>query len=727
VNDSALIRVPAGDSTVRRRRARPDLEAIPAARKVELDGELTDEVWQRPPAAADFVQSEPRDGEPATERTEVWVAFDETHLYVAAYLHDREAGRLLVNDIREDFREENQDDFELLLDTFGDQRNGYVFITNVAGAKSDRQVANEGREINLSWDAVWSVKTRTRPDGWTAEMAIPFRTLRYAAAGPQRWGINFSRRIRRKNEIDFWAPVPRAYNLARVSLAGELLGLVIPGAARDLRIKPYVAGTTVRETGGASFAEQLDGGFDLKLGVTRGLTLDATVNPDFAQVEADEQQVNLTQFSQFFPEKREFFLENSGVFYVGDAARNNRVFQPPTPDEDLLLFHSRRIGLTPDGRAITIPAGVRLTGRSGGFTVGALSIQTRSTRTSPANNYSVVRLRRDVGNGGDVGAIVMSRQATDSSGDYNRVFGADANIRFFGRLDWNSYLIGTATPGVASGQYAWRTSLNYEGNFFHGKVGVLQVGEGFSDDLGYYRRTGARKYLADIGIRPRPAALRRRGVREMHPHVVWDIYEDLGGQLIGRNLHNGYSFFLNDGGFFELSVNNKFQRLEGPLRLSPDADSLPPGRYGWTEYQLRGSTDASRAVSLSLTGILGGLWSGSQRTVNATVTVKTGYRLRLAAGVSRTSADLERGGRSRFAATLVTVRGNYSFSSDMFLDAFAQYDPERKLVNANVRFNLIHGPLSDLYVVVNEQRFGGVDAPTPGRSVIVKFTQMLAL
>lgn len=714
------------DTTARRFREPLGIRAVPAAERIVVDGRLDETVWQGPPAARDFVQAEPREGEPATEATEVWVAYDEANLYVAAYLHDQQPDRVVVNQIRKDFNEAAQDAFEVLLDTFGDRRNGYVFATNAAGARADRQVANEGREINTSWDGVWTVKTRQVDGGWTLEMAIPFRTLRYAATGEQRWGVNFSRRIRRKNEIVFWAPVPRAYNLARVSLAGTLDGVVIPRATRDLRVKPYLAASTLRPTGGLGFDQSLDGGLDLKLGVTRGLTLDATINPDFAQVEVDEQQVNLTQFSQFFPEKREFFLENSGIFYVGDAARNNRVFTAPTPDEDLLLFHSRRIGLTPDGRPITIPGGLRLTGRAGGLTVGALSIQTRATTTSPANNYSVLRFRRDLGRGSDFGVIAMNRQATDTSGDYNRVFGADLNARFFGRLDWNSYLIGTVTPGVSDGQYAARSSLNYEGNFFHGKGGVLQVGEGFNDELGYYRRTGARKYFVDIGIRPRPPALRARGIREMHPHIVWDIYTDLHGRAIGRNLHSGYTFFLNNGGYAELSVNAKFQRITGPLRLSPNADPLPAGGYGWTEYQLRGSTDPSRPVFVTWTGILGGLWSGSQRTLNAAVTVVPSHRFRLTTGLAHTSADLERDGDSRFTATLLTIRGSYSFSTVMFLDAFGQYDPVRKLLNTNFRFNLIHGPLSDLYLVFNEQRFGGPDAPVPGRSVIVKFTQMLA-
>ena len=695
---------------------------------IRIDGVLDEEVWGRAKAATGFVQSEPTEGLPATEASEVRVVSDGRTIYIGAYLYDREPGKLIVNDIKKDFKEEDQDDFEVLLDTFGDRRNGYVFITNIEGAKADRQVANEGREVNTSWDAVWSVKTRVVDDGWVVEMAIPLRSLRFDPAAGHPWGINFSRRIRRKNEVVFWAPVPRAYNLARVSLAGDLIGLAVEGAGRNLRIKPYLLGRAVRETGGAAFDEQVDGGVDLKVGVGAGLTLDATINPDFAQVEADEQQVNLTQFSQFFPEKREFFLENSGIFYVGDAARNNRVVLNPTPDEDLLLFFSRRIGLNAQGREIPIPAGLRLTGKLGGFSIGAVSMQTRASDLGRATNYGVFRLRKNVMKGSDLGLLFMNRQATDTSGDFNRVFGVDGNIRFAGKVDWNSYLIGSATPGKSAGQYAARTSINYEGNFVHAKGGVLQVGDGFQDDLGYYRRTGVRKYLFDVGLRPRPQWLKRRGVREAHPHLVWDFYSNLSGHLIAKRLHTGNTFFFSNGAFFELSWNPTLQEIATPFRISPDIAAIPAGRYSWTENQLFLSTDPSRPVSVASRFIIGGLWSGTQRTVSGTLTIRPSYQFRLATGLQRTSADLDAPAGAHFTSTLITVRGNYSFTTRMFLDALAQYDPGRHLLNANIRFNLIHHPLSDLYLVLNEQRVNDPMQPdvVPGRSLIVKATHMLA-
>jgi hypothetical protein len=704
---------------------RREVVAVPVDGKIRLDGVLDDPAWKRAEPATGFAQSEPREGQPATEPTEVFVAFDAENLYIGAVMHDSDPAREVVNDIRKDFREDDQDDFEVILDTFRDRRNGYVFITNPAGGRVDRQIANEGREINSSWDAIWDVRTERTAGGWTAELRIPFRTLRFEPGSKAGWGINFSRRIRRRNEVTFWAPVPRAFNLMRLSLAGDLAGLQVGAAGRDIRVKPYVLQNTVRDVGGSRFDNKFDAGVDLKLAVTRGLTLDGTVRPDFAQVEADEQQVNLTQFTQFFPEKREAFLENSGIFYVGDAARLNRVYVPATPDDDNLLFFSRRIGIRGDRRPLPIDAGLRLTGMAGGFGIGLINMQVRGDGATDAANYSVLRVRRNVWQGSDVGVLFMQRQSTDHGDNYNRVAGVDANIRFLGRLDWNSYLVGTRTPGRSGDQYSARTSLNWEGNFFHGKGGVMSLGENFNNDLGFYRRVGVKKWFTDLGFRPRPEALRRRGIRELHPHIVWDLFTDQANHMVQKRLHTGQTFFFENGAVVEFSWNPVFNQLAEPLQLGPKVDSLPVGPYGWTEYGLLANTDQSRMVSLSSRWTVGGLYNGTQRSVNATVTVRPTYKLRLSTGLQRTSAHLELV-RGDLVSSFWTTRANYSFSPDMFVDALSQYDPGSKQVNANVRFNLIHHPLSDLFIVYNDQRFLTADAPVAGRSITLKFTQMLA-
>lgn len=708
---------------------------------IKIDGVLDEAVWKTAEPATDFVQSEPLEGQPATEKTDVWVLFDADNLYIGAKLQDSQVSSLVVNDIKKDFVELQQDDFEVLLDTFGDRRNAYVFITNVEGARHDRQVALEGREINQSWDAVWDVKTSIQADGWTVEMRIPFRALRFDKTSDRQWGINFSRHIRRKNEVVFWSPVPRAYNLNRVSLAGDLDGLQTGRAGRDLRIKPYIASSTIREQGTTAvpnprFGTSGDVGVDVRSAITAGLTLDLTVNPDFGQVEADEQQVNLTQFSQFFPEKRDFFLENSGVFYIGDAARNNRVNPTPTPDEDNLLFFSRRIGLTSGGQQIPIFGGVRLTGKATeGTRIGLLNIQERESNGLPAVNSSAFRLRQNLGRvGNDIGIFAMQRVNTSGldtgtvqrrNDYYNRVLGMDANIRLFGNLDWNSYVVGTQTKGIDSGAYAWRSTLNWEGNFFHGKGGLMQLGPGFQNDLGYYRRTDVRKYLLDTGIRPRSPWLRAHGIREFHPHVVWSYQEDLAGDILAKNMHSGWSTFFNNGAVMELSVNPNANRLTNALRLNPKVDALLPGLYTWTEYMLYVVTDQSRALSTSFRYITGGLYDGTQHTINGTVTFQPNYRFRTTVGIQRTSARITSLDQP-FVNSVYTVRANYSFNTNMFVDALSQYDIVSKAFNANVRFNLIHHPLSDVFLVFNEQHILTPDRPVPGRGILLKVTQMFS-
>jgi len=717
---------PNGHSAPRRSEdGRRELVAARAASAIRVDGSLDDEAWKNAAVATGFVQSEPREGQPATERTEVRVVFDRENIYVGAYMHDADPSGLVVADLRKDFREEDQDDFEVILDTFTDRRNGYVFITNPAGARVDRQISNEGREVNPSWDAIWEVKTARVADGWTAELSIPFRALRFDRSASQPWGINFSRRIRRKNETTYWSPVPRAFTFYRLSLAGNLAGLEPGSSSRDLRVKPYVLGNTVRDIGVRPYEEKVDAGLDIKYGVTSGLTLDVTVRPDFAQVEADEQQVNLTQFAQFFPEKREFFLENSGLFYVGDAARLNRVFAPSTPDDDNLLFFSRRIGLRGDRKPVPIDGGLRLTGVAGGVGIGVVAMQVRGDSATDANNYAVVRLRKNIWRGSDIGFLYMQRQSTENRDNYNRVAGIDANIRFMGRLDWNSYLVGTRTPTVSGDQYAARTSLNWEGNFFHGKGGVMTLGNHYNNELGFYRRIGIKKWFADIGVRPRPEAMRRRGVREMHPHIVWELFTDQRNHMVQKRLHTGYTFFMENGAVVEFSYNPAFNLLENPLRLNPKIDPLAPGPYGWSEFGLLTQTDQSRRVSLSSRIALGGLYNGTQRTINTSVTVRPTYRFRLTGGVQRTAGDLDFP-NGKFVNSVWTARTNYSFTTNMFIDALSQYNPDSKLLNANVRFNLIHHPLSDLFVVYNDQRFLEDGSQIPGRSLTLKFTQMLS-
>ena len=695
--------------------------AVRVDETIRLDGRLDEAVW-RGSSESRFIQAEPREGQPATEETEVWVVYDESNLYVAARLHD--SGEPTVNEIRKDFGDTNQDVFQVILDTFRDRRNGYVFQTNPEGARGDRQVANEGREINRSWDAVWRVETERIEGGWTLEMEIPFRALRFDPAN-DRWGINFGRLLRRNNESSYWAPIPRAYTFNRLSLAGDLNGLPNAAGGRDLRVKPFALGGSVRETGGSNFSRQMEVGVDVKYRLTEGLTLDVTANPDFAQVEADEQRVNLTQFSLFFQEKREFFQENSGLFYVGDAARNTRTTLTPRRDEDLLLFFSRRIGISDDRRAVPIDGGVRITGQAAGLVVGGMWMRTGEVGGSPGNDYGVLRLRKNVLEGSDIGAIVMVRDAVGDETSYNRVYGGDAFIRFPGEIDWSSYIVGSDSPAFDDGQYAWRTSLHREGNFHHIKFGAMELGEGFTNDLGFFRRTGVRKYFIDWGVRPRPESLRTFGVREIHPHITWNFYEDLEGRIVAKRLHSGVTFFMESGGSVQVQMDRSTERIEEPFKIDGRIDPIPAGRHDWDAYTLTASTNSSRTLSANGRFTVGDLWTGDQTSISGGLTLRPSYRFRASLNVSHTSADLRQPDAS-FTRTFWTSRTNYSFNKNMFVDALVQFDPATNLLNSNLRFNLIHSPLSDLFVVWNEQRFETGEGIRPGRSLTVKLTQMVA-
>jgi hypothetical protein len=706
---------------------RRTVTAVEAHAPITLDGALDEEVWRIAVPAAEFLQAEPHEGQPATEVTEVRLAFDREALYIGVVCRSSDAASLIINDIRKDFVAGEQDSFEIILDTFADRRNGFVFVTNAVGAKSDAQIANEGRDVNPSWDAVWTVATRRDARGWSAELRIPFKTLRFESGSDRIWGVNFSRRIRGKNEIDYWSPVPRVYNLYRAGLAGTLTGLPDASQGRNLRIKPWIAADSTRPLAGQEFEADVHAGLDIKYGVTPSLTLDVTAKPDFAQAEADEQQVNLTQFSLFFPEKREFFLENSGMFYFGDIPRESRLgnarFAPP--EEEMLLFFSRRIGLTSSGEEIPIAAGGRLTGRVGRTGVGLMTIQTQSDNGRDGDNYTVLRGRRDILRNSDIGAIFLSRQSSGASDDRNDVAGVDANFRFIRALSLNGFLAKSFTPGVSGGEMSGKGSIVWNDNFLHTQYSLLSVGDNFRDDIGFIKRTGSRKHFVDFGIRFRPEWWRKFGIRELHPHTRYNIYTDQSNVKVSHTNHVAMAWFFEKGGYLELQWNPRFERITAPFKVRPD-QSFAPGQYGWNEYAFELETNHSKKVSASALLTAGGFWTGTQKSMKVGVIYRPSYHLTFDTALQRNDIDLPFPMHA-FVTNLVTSRIGYAFSTRTFLDTLLQYNTDLKQVSANVRFDLIHRPLSDLFVVYNEQQL--TDQLTPvntGRGLIVKYTHMLA-
>ncbi len=422
------------------------LRAVRLEEPLTLDGLLDERVYARVPAMSGFVQQEPHAGEQATEQTDVWVFFDQNNVYVAAKLWDSHPERIVANEMRRDNRniESQNASFSVIFDTFYDHRNGFLFRTNPLGALWDGQVTDE-RNINSDWNTIWYVKSARFAEGWTLEMSLPFKSLRYRAGGSQIWGINFERRVKWKNERSHLVPIPAAFDrqaLIKLSFAATLVGIETPTRSINLEVKPYATGSTTTDlTADEPFENQGDAsfGFDVKYGVTKSLIFDFTYNTDFAQVEADESQVNLTRFSLFFPEKREFFLEGQGIFNFG--GRDTRAFSFNGPSDMPVMFFSRRIGLE-DGSEVPILAGGRLTGRAGPYSLGFLNITTRDVVAGgvPQTNYSVVRVKRDIFARSNIGFLGTYRnQNLDRTGS-NGLFGVDGNFTFYENLNVNTYM-----------------------------------------------------------------------------------------------------------------------------------------------------------------------------------------------------------------------------------------------------------------------------------------------
>jgi hypothetical protein len=706
------------------------LPAVRAAGAITIDGALDEPDWSRAPVASGFIQNDPREGEPASEDTEVRILYDANNLYVGVLARDRDPTAILTSELAKDFNRASGDDFEIVVDTFHDGRNGYMFATNARGAKWDAQMINEGREINENWDALWHVRTRITDDGWYAEIAIPFRTLRFSGASSQTWGVNFQRRVRRRNEDSFWAPLPRIYDLTRVSLAGTLEGLEGVRPGNDLRVKPYVLGSS-----GASrlvtVGTDADAGVDVKFGVTSGLTWDFTVNTDFSQVEADEQQVNLTRFSLFFPEKRDFFLENSGVFQFGQSAGllfagggTGGGFFPPR-GQDAILFFSRRIGLSDAGESIPILGGTRLTGRAGDYSIGVLTIQQRSAGSTPAANYSAFRLRRNVLANSDIGVLLLNKEA-EGAGD-NRVAGADANFRFFENLNLNAAAARTFSPATAAvpatgSESLARAGASFRDNRWDLTAFYLRIGERFNDEMGFVPRLGIAKFESQYGMRFRPSRV-SRWFREAFPHVGYMNINRLNGDLQSRLVQAHLSLNFQDGSGGELGVDPATENLVEPFVINRRRGiAIPAGRYEFRDWFVTWRTNASAPIAFNGRAGVGEFYDGYKQSYLFGMAIRLAGRLNASITESRNQIRLRAG---EYTTDLITARVEYGFSTTAFVNALVQYNTDAREWSSNVRFNIIHRPLSDIYVVFNERR----DTDTGGmldRALVVKMTYMVA-
>jgi hypothetical protein len=693
-----------------------------------VDGSVVDDpAWAHAVPLTEFWQTTPEEGRPASERTEVRVLYTSEALYFGVVCHDREPDKIIVAESRRDSPLDDSDSFQIILDTYRDGQNGFVFGTNPAGIEYDGQVAREGQEgdrqarqqsgagggFNLNWDAAWTVRTKTGDFGWSAEFEIPFRTLRYPRRDEQVWGLNLQRNIRRHKETAYWSALPRQYNLFRVSQAGTLKGLKVR-SQRNLKLSPFLLGEGVRRYA-AGVRTDWDGeaGFDLKYSLTPGLTLDGTVNTDFAQVEVDEQQVNLDRFNLFFPEKRPFFLENAGQFAVGSGGEAE-------------LFFSRRIGIGSGGEVVPILAGGRVSGKTLGTSVGLLSMQTRSVSgVARANNFGVVRLNRDLPNRSAVGLIFVNRQGTGEGPerDTNRTLGLDGRWGVGRYSVLSGYVARTKTPGIEAGDHAFLASLENSLPGWDLNVKYSEVGEGFNPEAGFLRRKGYRK--PDVLVLHRRRMNGWLGLHEWRPHVSYRGFYKPDGFWESGFLHLDQHFEFRGGHEVDTGLNFTREGLRAPFEIFPGV-VVPPGEYDHKEAQIVAFTNQGAAVSLNNRLVVGGFFGGHRLSLQPTLKARIGEALNASVSGEYNDVDLPWG---EFKTTLGRMRLSYSFTPRLFVQALLQYNDRVDLWSSNVRVGWLQTANTGLFVVYNETRdtVDGLGGAIRDRSLVVKFSRLLDL
>ena len=732
------------------------LRATRVRQRIDIDGDLDEEVYAQVQSMSDFIQNDPDEGAPATERTEVWLLFDDENVYVVARCWETRPDRIVANEMRRDsFRVVRDDNFAWSFDTFYDRRNVIMFEVSAVGGRIDAQTTNES-QVNMDWNPIWDFSVGRFDGGWTLEAALPFKSLRYRAGGPQVWGFQARRVNRWKNESSYLTPLSAAQGLRghfRASLAATLVGIDAPPASRLFEVKPYVIGDLTTNLAPADPAARLSNdpngatGIDIKVGVTEGLTADFTVNPDFAQVEADEQQINLTRFNLFFPEKREFFLENQGIFGFGGAATSGR--QAGGTDMPI-LFYSRRIGLE-GTREVPLRAGGRLTGRAGAFTLGAITIQSgdlladgpvapslteggASAPLVPGTNFTVLRAKRDILRRSSVGLLFTGQSHSRVGPGSNEAFGADAVFGFYDDVTINTHWAKTWTPdrdGVPDStcigrdcnvnDTSYRAQLDYRGDRYGVELEHLLVGDAFNPEIGFVRRRDMRRSYGLFRFSPRPQNI--GWVRRFLWSGSFAYIENLRGQVETREATGIFTIELNNSDQFTLTAVRSYEFLPRPFPIARNV-RLPVGEYEFANTQVSYQFGPQRRVGGTVMVEHGGFYGGTKTALTlqrgrASIT----NQLSMEPTWSINEIDLVEGS---FTTNLIGTRITYTVTPLMFASALIQYNSAAEAVSANVRFRWEYQPGSELFIVFNEQRdttmrrFPGL----VNRAFVVKFNRL---
>ncbi|MEQ9592433.1 MAG: DUF5916 domain-containing protein [Cyclobacteriaceae bacterium] len=706
-------------------RDRPKTSAHKLEGDPEIDGEvINDEFWQKYEPFDDLKQIRPYSGQPASERTDIRVGYTETMLYVSVVCYDSQPDKLVVSDARRDASLDGTDSFIFIIDTYHDKQNGFVFGTNSLGIEYDAQVDNEGQGnfsnnrqqggtiggFNLNWDASWEVKAKVGDYGWSAEFAIPLRTIRFASGDDRTWGFNIQRNIRKTNEVAYWAPLPIQFDLKRLSLAGELNGLDLrsPG---NLKFIPYALDNVSRDYSNETNKTEnnIELGADLKYSITPSLTLDLTYNTDFAQVEVDQQQINLDRFNLFFPEKRPFFLENAGFFTVGSPG-------------EVDLFFSRRIGIAESGQIVPIIGGARVSGRVNKTNIGVLSMFTDDATFSDStsvqkNSFNVARINQQVGKRSTVGGTFVSREGRGNlENDFNRVFAMDGKWGIGNKAQISGFFARSNSPDSIADGNSFKVQSQYEWNGLNVNLAYTQVDPGFDPQVGFLARTAFKKpeFLVLKQVRMKG----QFGLLELRPHVSWRGYWDFDDFQQTGFLHVDNHWVWKTGFEIHTGINFTTEGVVTPFEISKGV-TVPAGTYKNEEAQIVFITNPSKKFYLSTRHVMGGFFNGSRSAHSGTVGMRAGDRFNTEVTFNHNDIHLA---EDVFATDLIGARISYAFAPRINLQSFIQYNSAIDLWSANIRFNLLEQANTGLFVVYNEVwREGDINS----RSFTIKYTHII--
>ena len=666
---------------------------------IEINGEFNEADWKKAKPIRQFVQFQPNEGHPLTQPTDVRILYDEKKIYFGFTCFDDNMSEMVANLMRRDAPLFENDNVFVLLDTYNDQRSGFFFRVNPLGAIEDAAVMNSGDSQNENWDAVWECETRINSEDWTAEIAIPFSQLRFRVSDDMTWGLNLGRSLRRNNQEGTWAPVPGSYSWRaryRTANLGNLRGLREISAPRNLELRPYVLPGVSQSGEQNDISAQFNIGLDIKSGLTSNLTGDMTINTDFAQVESDEEQVNLTRFSLFFQEKRPFFLEGAGLFDFGIPRTNFRV---PPP---LLLFYSRRIGLE-EGYAVPILAGGKITGKVGPYGVGLLNVLTDDFYTDASvtdtddivniqrTNYSVLRVKRDIFSSSSLGIIAINKQDAET---YNRSGGIDFTYRPSDNVNVRGLWARTSKRKTLARNNALYFSSGWQTNDFRLIGSYMDIGENFNPEVGFVRRTGIRRILGEIRFTP---TLGRFGFRRLLTGPGFDLILNQDNELETRNIIFTNTLEFQTGGWIGFQVQRTFEFLDEDFEIR-DNIIIPVGKYHFTSYRLILTTPDTQKFSSEWSVNFSDFFNGKRRGFDIEVNFRPSVRFNLQPRYEFNHVILP---SHSFNTSILGTHIWYSFSTKLLAKLFAQWNTDSDVISTNFLLNYIYRPGCNFYLVFN--------------------------